>query len=168
MNYSITKEDKIIIEYDNKYDDDIEELLYQLQEHIMNIDIEGYNIISKEHKKDLFNQVMNEIKEYNGKIFLYKENDKILGFIVGQINNEETNSFNFKAPKRGRITELVVDKNYRRKSIGDKLLSKMESYLKDNGCKSILIGVFAYNDLARRFYEKHGYHLRMTDMIKVE
>ena len=44
----------------------------------------------------------------------------------------------------------------------------MEEYLKDQGCLSILIGVFAYNESAIKFYEKNGYHLRMSDMIKVD
>ena len=157
----------MIIDYDPKYDSDIEDLLYQLQEYIMSIDIEGYNIISEKYKNNYFNKVMNEIKEYNGKIMLYEEDNKILGLIVGHINNEETNDFDFKAPKRGRITEFVVDKNHRRNKIGEKLFNAMEKYLKDNGCESILIGVFAYNENARSFYEKKGYHLRMTDMIKV-
>lgn len=158
----------MIIEYDKKYDSDMEELLFQLQEHIMNIDKEGYNIISYEHKKDLFDKVMKEAIDTNSKIMLYQENDKVIGLIIGCINNEETNTFDFKAPIRGRITEFVVDKNYRRCGIGEKLFTAMENYLKDNGCKSILIGVFAYNDSARMFYEKNGYHLRMTDMIKVD
>lgn len=157
----------MIIDYDKKYDSFIEELFYQLHEYIMSIDKEGYNVIDKEHKKEFFKKNMKEIKKYKGKMFLYKEDDKILGFIVGCINNEEINDYDFKAPKRGRITEFVVDKNYRGKKIGDKLFSTMEKYLKDNGCESILIGVFAYNDLARKFYEKRGYHLRMTDMIRV-
>lgn len=157
----------MIIDYDPRYDSDIEDLLYQLQEYIMSIDIEGYNVIDKEHKKEFFKKNMKEIKKYKGKMFLYKEDDKILGFIVGCINNEEINDYDFKAPKRGRITEFVVDKNHRRNKIGEKLFNAMEKYLKDNGCKSILIGVFAYNETARKFYEKKGYHLRMTDMIKV-
>ena len=54
--------------------------------------------------------------------FLYKENEKIIGLVAGIINNDEITTFDFNAPKRGRITELVVDKNYRGKGIAKVLL----------------------------------------------
>ena len=37
--------------------------------------------------------------------------------IVGIVNNEETLRYDFKAPKRGRITELVVKEGYRNRNI---------------------------------------------------
>ena len=85
---------------------------------------------------------------------------------MGLINNDEEKTYDFNAPKRGRITELVVAKNVRFNGIGTILLKAMEEYLKSVGCKDILIGVFAYNDKAVKFYEKNGYHIRMLDMTK--
>ena len=156
----------MVIDYNSKYDNDIKDLLYELQEYIMTIDKEEYNIISREYKDDYFAKVMKEVKEYQGKIMLYEENNIIMGLIIGCINNEEINDFDFKAPMRGRITEFVVGKEYRRKNIGQKLFNAMEDYLKELGCQDILIGVFAYNESALKFYKKNGYHLRMTEMIK--
>lgn len=156
----------MIIDYDSTYDNDIKELLYELQEYIMSIDKEGYNIISPEYKDEYFNKVMKEVKEYQGKIMLYEEENKIVGLIIGCINNEETNDFDFKAPQRGRITKFIVNKEYRGKNIGQKLFNAMEEYLYKIGCQDILIGVFAYNESARKFYDKNGYHLRMTEMTK--
>ena len=156
----------MIIEYNSKYSEDVKELLYELQEYIMSIDKEKYNTISQEYKEEYFNKVMEEVKEYQGKIMLYEEDNKIVGLIIGCINNEETNDFDFKAPRRGRITEFIIKKEYRSKNIGQELFKDMEEYLYGLGCKDIIIGVFAYNDLARKFYEKNGYHLRMIEMIK--
>ena len=39
----------MIIEYDSRYNQDIEELLYELQEYLMSIDKEQYYTISKEY-----------------------------------------------------------------------------------------------------------------------
>ncbi len=156
----------MIIEYNSKYNEDVKELLYELQEYIMSIDKEKYNTISQEYKEEYFNKVMKEVKEYQGKIRLYEEDNKIVGLIIGCINNEETNDFDFNAPRRGRITEFIIKKEYRNKNIGQELFKDMEEYLYGLGCKDIIIGVFAYNDLARKFYEKNGYHLRMIEMIK--
>ena len=156
----------MIVEYSKIYDEDIKNLLVELQEHIKAIDIEGYNIIRDDYKELYFNKTIEEINKYQGKMFLYKENEKIIGLVVGLINNDEEETYDFKAPKRGRITELVVTKNARSTGVGSKLLKSMEDYLKSVDCKDILLGVFAYNEKAIKFYEKHGYHTRMMDMTK--
>ena len=158
----------MVLEYDEKYDDDIKDLLVELQEYIQNIDIEGYNILQKNYRKLYFEKVLNDVKNYKGKIFLYEEDNKIVGLVVGIVNNDEIETYDFKAPKRGRITELVISKNVRSKGIGTVLLKYMENYLKSIGCKDILIGVFAYNDNAVKFYRKNGYHVRMIDMINTD
>ena len=156
----------MIIEYDEKYKEEVKDLLVQLQEYVISIDKEKYNIITKEYRDNYFNKTMDEIYKYEGKMYLYKDNDKIIGLMVGLINNLEESTYDFKCPKRGRITELVVSKHYRKSGVGSILLHSMEDYLKSVGCKDILLGVFAYNENAIKFYEKNGYHMRMHDMTK--
>ena len=156
----------MVIKYDKIYDEDIKNLLVELQEYIVSIDKEGYNILTEEFREKYFNKVMDEIKSCNGKMLLYKDEGKIVGLVIGLVNNDEEETYDFKAPKRGRITELVVSKNVRSKGIGTVLLKAMEEYLKSVGCKDILIGVFAYNEKVINFYEKNGYRMRMIDMTK--
>ena len=155
-----------IIEYKEKYNEEIKKLLVELQEYIANIDKEGYNIITKEFKESYFKKTMEEVNNYEGKIFLAKEEDKIIGLIIGLINNEEEITYDFKAPKRGRITELIVSKDYRSSKVGQKLLSKMEAHLKNVGCKGVLIDCFAYNTNAQNFYHKSGYFKRNIELMK--
>ena len=156
----------MVIKYDKIYDEDIKKLLVELQEYIVSIDKEGYNILTEEFREKYFNKVMDEIKSCNGKMLLYKEEGKIVGLVIGLVNNDKEETYEFKAPKRGRISELVVSKTVRSKGIGTILLKSMEEYLKSIGCKDILIGVFAYNEKAINFYEKNGYRMRMIDMTK--
>lgn len=156
----------MIIEYDSKYDEEIKDLLVQLQQHLADMDIEGYNIVGDGYRDKYFEKTLEEVKKCNGKILLYKDNEKIVGLIVGIINNDDTIRYDFKAPKRGRITELVVDKDYRGKGIGKKLLLKMKEHLKTNGCEKIMIAVFGYNESAIKFYKENGFHIRMLDMIE--
>ena len=158
----------MIIEYDKKYDEDIKDLLVELQNYIVDMDREKYNIISDEYREKYFEKTIEEVEKNDGKILLFLENNKVVGLIVGIINNEETLEYDFKAPKRGRITELIVSKNIRSKGIGSILLEEMTKYLKDNNCKDILIEVFGYNENAIKFYEKNGYHTRFIDMIKTD
>ncbi len=156
----------MIIEYDSKYDEEIKDLLVQLQQYLADMDIEGYNIVGDGYRDKYFEKTLEEVKKCNGKILLYKDNEKIVGLIVGIINNDDTIRYDFKAPKRGRITELVVDKDYRGKGIGKKLLLKMKEHLKTNRCEKIMIAVFGYNESAIKFYKENGFHIRMLDMIE--
>ena len=155
----------MIIEYNSKYDEQIKDLLVELQQYLSDIDKERYNIVGENYREKYFEKTMEEVKKCNGKILLFKEDERIVGLVVGMVNNDEIIRFDFKAPKRGRITELVVAKEYRDKHIGKKLLDSMKDYLKNIGCEKI-IAVFGYNENAIKFYEKNGYHMRMMDMIE--
>lgn len=155
-----------IIDYSNDYDNDIKDLLVELQEHIVMIDREKYNILTPEYRNKYFEKTMDEVNKYEGKIFLAIEEGKAIGLIIGLINNEDESTYDFSAPKRGRVTELVVSKNCRSNGIGAQLLNKMESYFKSVGCKGILIDVFAYNENAQKFYYKNGYFNRNIEVMK--
>lgn len=156
----------MIIEYDKQYDEDIKNLLEELQVYIASIDEEGYNVVTPSYREKYFIKTMEEVSKYQGKIYLYQENNNIVGLIIGLINNEEEDTYEFVVPKRGRISELIVSSTSRSKGTGSKLLIAMEEYLYSVGCEDILLGVFAYNEKAKKFYEKNGYHNRMIDMTK--
>lgn len=156
----------MIIEYDSKYDKDIINLFIELQEHIADLDREGYNILTANYGHLYLKKTLEEVKKYNGKILLYKIDQDILGLVVGLINNDAEDSYDFKAPRRGRVTELIVSEKKRSKGIGKKLLKAMEGYLISQECSDVLLGVFAYNDRALKFYEENGYHVRMLEMTK--
>lgn len=155
-----------IINYSNKYNESIKDLLVELQEYIAEIDKEKYNILTNEYREKYLKKMMDEVNKYEGKIFLAIENKKVIGLIVGLINNEEESTYDFKAPKRGRVTELVVSKECRSNGIGKQLLDKMEKYFKEVGCKGVLIDVFAYNENAQKFYYKNGYFNRNIEVMK--
>lgn len=155
-----------IINYDSKYDEQIKDLLVELQEYVVSIDKYGYNILIDEYREKYFKETMKEVSEKEGKILLSVEDNKVIGLVIGIINNYEENSYEFKAPKRGRITELIVSEKYRIKGCGKLLVSEIENYLKSIGCKAVLIEVFAYNENAKEFYLKKGYETRIIEVIK--
>lgn len=156
----------MIVEYDPMYDEKIKDLLVELQSHISDIDREGYNILTDDYRNLYFKKTLEEVNAWKGKIFLYKEDERIVGLIAGVINNYAINNYDFKAPMRGRVTELIVSSSVRSKGIGKALLLKMEEHLKSLGCHDVLLGVFSYNTRAISFYEANGYHSRTMDMIK--
>jgi len=128
-----------IINYSSKYDEDIKNLLVELQEYIAEIDREKYNILTPDYREKYFEKTIKEVNKYEGKIFLAKESDAIVGLIIGVINNELESTYDFSVPKRGRVIELVVSNQNRSNGIGKQLLNKMENYFKEVGCKGVLI-----------------------------
>lgn len=155
-----------IIEYSPEHTDAVKNLLTELQGHIADLDSEKYNILTEQFRDKYFEKTIDEVKEHNGKILLSQENNKITGLVIGTINNEAENSFCFRAPKRGRITELIVSEKFRSQGTGKLLLEKMEEFFKESGCEDILLEVFGSNKEAQKFYCSNGYSERTIEMMK--
>lgn len=101
----------------------------ELQEYIASIDREGYNILTDEFRDSYFAKTMDEVKKYQGKIFLAIDGNEVMGLIVGLINNDDEEMYDFKAPRRGRITELVVSNKVRGQGIGTALMKEWKIIL---------------------------------------
>ena len=114
-----------------------------------------------------FKDKLEEIKNNEGKCYLAIEKEKAIGLIMGCIRSyNEYDYLDYKCPKRGIITELIVTSKIRSKGVGKKLMDKIEDYFRKNNCEYVLVDVFAYNENALKFYERKGYHPRMYTDIK--
>ena len=156
-----------IIEYNDKYLEDVKDLLVELEEYILTIDKDELDQLHPEYRDKMAILDLNEVREYNGKCYLAIEDNKAVGLIMGTILPYDDNDYlDYKCPKRGEITELVVSSKIRSNGVGQKLMNKMEEYFKSVGWEYIIIDVFAYNEKAIKFYDKQGYHTRMLVDIK--
>jgi ribosomal protein S18 acetylase RimI-like enzyme len=156
-----------IIEYNEKYLDDVKDLLVELEEYILTIDKDHLDQLHPDYRDKMAIVDLEDVKNNEGKCFLAIENDKAIGLIMGTIPPyDEYDYLYYKCPRRGRITELIVTSKVRSKGVGNLLISKMEEYFKSVGCEYVLIDVFAYNETAINFYNKKGYHPRMLVDIK--
>ena len=135
-----------IIEYKDKYLEDIKDLLVELEEYIVSIDKDNLDRIHPEYRDKMALLDLEKVKNNNGKCYIAVENDKAIGLIMGCIfPYSKYDYLDYKCPKRGKITELIVSKKVRSKGIGNMLISKMEEYFKSMDCKYVLVDVFAYN-----------------------
>lgn len=156
-----------IIEYNRMYEEDAKDLLTELEEYIVSIDEDNLDRVGEDYHEKMLEVDLEEIDKFNGKCYLAIEDDKAVGLIMACIREwEEEDYLDYKCPKTGKITELIVTKNTRSSGIGSKLIEKAEDYLISERCKYITIEVFAYNDNAINFYKRKGYHTRMLNMIK--
>ena len=158
-----------IIEYESKYLEGVRDLLVELEEFILNIDEDELDQLHPEYREKMALVDLEDVEKYKGKCFLALDNGKVVGLIMGTIPPYDENDYlDYKCPKRGVITELIVTQKVRSNGIGKVLMKQMEDYFKENGCEWVLVDVFAYNKKAIDFYSKRGYHHRMfTDVKKI-
>lgn len=158
-----------IIEYNEIYLEDVKDLLVELEEYILTIDKDNLDQLHPEYRDKMAILDLEEVNENEGKCYLSLENNNVVGLIMGYVRTyDEYDYLDYKCPRSGEISELIVSKNVRSKGVGQKLMQKMETYLKSIGCEYIFIDVFAYNENAIKFYEKQGYHTRgLTDIKKL-
>ncbi len=156
-----------IIEYDNKYLEEVKDLLVELEEYILSIDEDNLDNLHPEYREKMAILDLEEIKNNNGKCYLAIEEEKVIGLIMGYvITYDEYDYLDYKCPKSGEVSELIVSKRARNSGIGKSLMNKMEQYFKSINCEYIFIDVFGYNKNAIEFYKKQGYHTRMLRNIK--
>lgn len=156
-----------IIEYEQKYLEDVKDLLVELEEYILTIDKDNLDQLHEDYREKMAILDLEDVNKNNGKCYLAIEDGKAIGLIMGTIPSyDEYDYLDYKCPKRGEITELVVSSKIRSNGVGQQLMNKMEEYFKSVGCEYIIIDVFAYNDNAINFYNKQGYHPRMIVDIK--
>ena len=157
----------MIIEYDEKYLEDVKDLLVELEEYIVSIDDDQLDQLHEEYRDKIAVLDLEEVEKYDGKCYLYIEDEKAVGLIMGTIPPyDEYDYLDYKCPRRGEVTELIVSKKVRSKGIGQLLMKKIEEYFLSMKCEYVLIDIFAYNHNAINFYKRGGYHSRMHTMIK--
>lgn len=153
-----------IIDYDNKYDEQIKDLIVELQNYLIDIDDWHTQVLLPNYREDMFKLDMDEVKNQNGKVFLASQDGEIVGLIIGVVEEkDEIDKLTNDCAKTGKVSELIVKNNIRGHGVGKALLDKIEDYFKSIDCKRINIEIFGPNSKGLNFYEKNNYIVR--DMI---
>lgn len=156
-----------IIEYNKKYLEDVKDLLVELEEYILSIDKDALDQLHPEYRDKMAILDLEQVDNNEGKCYLAINNKKVVGLIMGYVRTYDKYDYlDYKCPRMGEISELIVSKNCRTSGIGKKLTQKMEDYFKSINCEYISIDVFAYNENAIKFYANCGYHPRGLIDIK--
>ena len=80
----------MIIEYEEKFLEDVRDLLVELEEYIITIDKDSLDQIHPEYREKMALIDLKNIKKYNGKCFLAIEDNKVVGLIMGIIKPYDT------------------------------------------------------------------------------
>ncbi len=80
-------------------------------------------------------------------LFIVAEiDDQLVGSVIGGFDG-----------RRGMVYHLAVSESYRQLGIGAALMDVLEERLREKGCIRYYLFVRKDNDLAIRFYERHGW-----------
>lgn len=139
---------------------ELEELTYQNVEAVRRIDRSDIS----EDFVDTVDTIM-EITDYGvehhciGHTFAVKNENKYIGLILlGEALEWETDPPEMKGEPFYRLMGFVIDKKYRGNGIGGKALEMtVDQVYKDFGVRPIALGCHKENELAAKFYGRHGF-----------
>lgn len=157
----------IIREYIPKDRTQIMRLMIEFGSYLTPIDPMSRVSFAKDGEVYFTDKLLHEVETKNGKVFVAEDNDKVIGFIGGYIEEQSKEELMESKPaKPGVISEFFVTQTHRKGGIGSKLIATMEEYLKQQGCSFVRLEVFGPNIQAREFYSKRGYQERSVIVSK--
>jgi len=119
--------------------------------------------------KNLKKNYLIEINKKTELILLLEENNKIIGFIEGNINKLKNNNWQPKFNKVGYISDVFIKEEYRKKGYFKKCLNELFDFFKKNKVKYCNLHVNIENKSAIKSYEKFGFktlNFKMWKTIK--
>lgn len=96
--------------------------------------------------------LLNNILKRKSHFLVAEENNKIIGYIYGYVSRADLYK-----KKVGYIDQIVVDEEYRRQGICNKLMNSFTEIMKKYGCGYIELNAFKQNIPAVECYKKYGF-----------
>ena len=95
-----------IIEYEDKYLEDVKDLLVELEEYILSIDKDNLDLLHPDYREKMALLDLEKVKNNNGKCYLAIEKNKVVGLIMGYVRSyDEYDCLDYRCPKSGEISE---------------------------------------------------------------
>ena len=107
------------------------------------------------------NMYENYIEDPKRCILVAEDNEKIIGYIYGYLNDADPTLNN----RLALLDALYVDENYRKQGIADSLIKNFKEWVISNNVKIIEVGVCSENINAKHLYNKHGFNTVKETLI---
>lgn len=142
--------------------DGINKLLYEVHKVHSDKRPDLFKVGSKKYTNEELAKI---IVDDNRPIFVYVDNDDILGYAFCVFIKNNSNSLTDILTLY--IDDLCVDENARGKKVGTSLYNYVLQFAKEAGCYNVTLNVWACNNSALKFYEKCGLSLQKIGMEKI-
>ena len=142
--------------------DGINKLLYEVHKVHSDKRPDLFKVGSKKYTNEELAKI---IVDDNRPIFVYVDNDDILGYAFCVFIKNNSNSLTDILTLY--IDDLCVDENAGGKKVGTSLYNYVLQFAKDAGCYNVTLNVWACNNSALKFYEKCGLSVQKIGMEKI-
>lgn len=142
--------------------DGINKLLYEVHKVHSDKRPDLFKVGSKKYTNEELAKI---IVDDNRPIFVYVDNDDILGYAFCVFIKNNSNSLTDILTLY--IDDLCVDENARGKKVGTSLYNYVLQFAKDAGCYNVTLNVWACNNSALKIYEKCGLSVQKIGMEKI-
>lgn len=142
--------------------DGINKLLYEVHKVHSDKRPDLFKVGSKKYTNEELAKI---IVDDNRPIFVYVDNDDILGYAFCVFIKNNSNSLTDILTLY--IDDLCVDENARGKKVGTSLYNYVLQFAKDAGCYNVTLNVLACNNSALKFYEKCGLSVQKIGLEKI-
>ena len=142
--------------------DGINKLLYEVHKVHSDKRPDLFKVGSKKYTNEELAKI---IVDDNRPIFVYVDNDDILGYAFCVFIKNNSNSLTDILTLY--IDDLCVDENARGKKVGTSLYNYVLQFAKDAGCYNVTLNVWACNNSALKFYEKCGLSVQKIGMERI-
>lgn len=112
--------------------------------------------------------LLERMKKEEDIVFVAEDAGNVVGCVAGVIErnaNDQPMSDCYPCVN-GRLLELYVEEEHRRKNVGSLLMEHMESYFREAGVDFLRVEAFAPNTASQDFYRRCGYEVWTMDFIK--
>lgn len=151
----------MIKEFTQKDTKDVIECLLELQNAESKIELNRKE--DSEVAREYFEEISDQVRNKNGKIFCARVGSEIAGLIIVLI---EDNDIIDKPGRYAYISDVVVREKYRSKGMATKLMQEAEEFAKQEGIREIKICVLEKNIAALNLYQKTGYQAQTITLRK--
>jgi len=117
--------------------------------------------IDKESRRWGRRNIENSFKSKNSKLFVALEKNKIVAFALGKIERKPPI---FKSRKFGYIFLTFVEKLYRKKGTGKKLIKRLISYFGSKSIDYVELDCFYKNKISLNFWKSLGFKQHLEKM----
>ena len=140
-------------------DDSLGELWLRLCREMF--DIEQYVVPSEGNMRRWVGYVKEELASGQGVLLAARDDERIVGFVYASVSH----GFPLDVTRKvGRLNDLYVLPEYRRRGIGQRLLTDCVKIMRESDAEAVRTRVLAENKPAIAFYEELGFRMRSHGM----
>jgi len=113
--------------------------------------------LGSEIGKSYANLLLRSVAERNGCMMMARAEIDAIGFACAWVQEDEDPLVRDGARIHAYISDIFVDRDWRRQGVASLLLDAVETAMRERGCTRIRVCSKAANQLAIACYETHGY-----------